>query len=482
MSPPRVIDVSDLDDEDPSESEDLEEEEEPEEPEPVAAPQPAVGMGAIPKRPGASPKKKPARRSNQAPRAPREWDYAEVELLWPELLSCIGRPGHELQNDNVGNVEIRVSRIEPPPAMVVGRFEASLCSGDQSKNPGDAILDAIDDYCHLPTCQPYTNARYDILFVWKAGPKAGKVIARGRAMRPAPSVIVEQRKAMSSRVGMGAAQQSGYFAPHSQPVVGSYPPQPMMGYYPAQQQQPQQSLGMDPYTKHLVDQLVAQNNEMRRELAEMRGQPAPPPIAAPGPQTSEDSIVDKVVNRLSPMISKAVGLGNAQPGSLQAMAGQFLDHMTKKTFAQMTASFDSALSGVAAEPAEKPEVAEPEAPKDPTDDLPFDLIELKTTWPDGSKVHFAKSREKDGPSIMGMHPLGAMLGNPFFINKVTEAAAAGASRVANALGGAAERMVGVGQAPQQQLPQAPAANAPVIDTTATPTPEQQANGRGWPQV
>jgi hypothetical protein len=470
--------VDDLDSEQPEE-----EEEELEEPEPV-------GVAAVPT-PGPTRVAKPKTRAGRVQFNPRkppdsaQWAEADAEALWPEVLSTLGKTGHAYQQNSAYDFEMRVVRISPPPKETVNRFDCSALQGDGSINPGDLLVRMVDDYCHLPT-PTLGECKYECNIVWKAGRLAGRRIARGILVRPPAQEIIARRNAGTPPRFAGAP----YYAPPQ-------PTQPQ--YYPSPAAYPPAAAGTDRY---LLEQLVHQLNSTRGELATLRGQPPPPPIAAPAPPPiSEDSIVEKLFQKVAPMLGRAAGAGfgaaaGVPAGSkLEAMMGNFLGQALEATLNTVTSRFQASLKGEPMGAADEPVAAAAEVvAENPEDSLPFTAVKLGGKWGDGRDVYYTASKDGKGP--FGTHLGGFAACNPFVIEKFAEVASGGVQRITNAVAGVVERMTSgaiVGGVPAMGVGQQPQHPQVTIDTTATeapPPPPPPAyvpptvpNGQsGWPQA
>jgi hypothetical protein len=261
--------------------------------------------------------------------------------------------------------------------------------------------------------------------------------------------------------------------PAQPPSFNPYGPPP---YYP-------QNLSSDPNARYYMDQLFQQLNDARRELAELRGQPPPPPVQGMPPVSPEVASLRAEMAEMKAMLRGAVGLGRAPTDGdqFQSMAGALVRDVTQRTFAKLREGFqaglDEAFSPAEPEPINAapavPLTPEQQAAKENADareDLPYRAVQLEGRWADGRPVVYPKSKDGSGP--FGMNLAGFVMENPWLMEKgvgvVAQAASAGVGKITEALGTAAQRMVAgaAQQAPQIGL----GANAPqrTIDTTGTP--------------
>lgn len=425
------------------------------------------------------------------------WQERDVELLWPEILRELGKPGGFYASESAHNVEIRVRRVAPPPGVTVGRVDGVACVGEEGLSPGEKLVDLIDDYCHIPTCGG-AETRYEVYFVWKAGVRAGQTISHGPITRPTPSAIYSAR---SARMRANTRQQSGPGMPQTMPMpqpygqqpygpygypggpygYPGYPVQPQMypppyGYPPpglgampqqGQQQQPQMQ-HPDPMVMHLIGTLTEQLNETRRELAEARGQPAPQPVTVPipppaPPQQQNESIDIMIARGVAAGIRSIPGLGAAPQGGTSDIGSRILkgvEQLTESLVMQglrrAGATMEAGMrvqAAAAGEPEPAPDPNESHAAEvipqeDPKENLPFQQVTLEGKWANGQQVVYTPS--KDGTGVGGIHLGGFVANNPFVLEKLTEAASAGIGRIMESMADLAQRAVtpkGPGQQP-----------------------------------
>lgn len=536
-----------LEEGDEEEGEEEGEEEEEDEPR-VAQPPPRVAARApaLPRRTNKK-SRKGSKQDAASTRFPAEpvWQEKDVELLWPEILATLGKPGSFYESRSAYDVEIRAMRLEPPPKMMVGRFEGSNCLGDGTINPGDAFIEAFDDFVTIPA-NTSTAVRYDVQFVWKGGSEAGKCFARGIMARPSSAEVWRLRAARMRegvrRGNMGSGQEQGQPGPGpgfgTTPPMPGYPsPQPGYGYapqvspygmppqgpygyqpaypypqpgypygYPPPQQQREEQLS--PAVQQLVSTLTEQLNVTRKELADMRGQPAPPPVqvpvgvaAAPQQQVPED--LDTRIARSVVSAMRAVGLGvqpaagaGPAPNDIGTRILRGVEQLTESLVMQGLKRAGAAMetgmrvqAQAAGEPEEVPDptashAAEVVQPENPTETLPFQQVTLEGRWQNGAPVVYTPAKEGQ-TSVMGVHPMGFITANPFVLEKITEAASHGLGRIVDALGDAATRMT-AGGAPHvvHSTPRS------AVDASPTPSPQEappppspppvEGGGSGWP--
>jgi hypothetical protein len=503
---------------------------------------PRVGIAAAPA-PSARVNKKSRKgskadaRATRMPAAPTEpvWQEKDVELLWPEILRELGKPQGFYEMRSAYDVEVRALRLEPPPKMMVGRFEGSLCLGDATINPGDAFIEVFDDYITIPANMT-TSVRFDVQFVWKGGPQAGTCFARGIMARPSASEVWRMRAARQRegvrRQNMGGGGQGGPeglggapaqampgygpqgYPPPQQPYgyPQQYPPQYLpQGYqpaYPYPYAPPQaQSQELSPAVQQLVSTLTEQLNVTRRELAESRGQPAPQPIPIPQataqpaqpPQDFATQVAQGVVAGL-----RAVGLGAGAsaappaPGAAlgerllagaAAMTEQIIGEALKRTStsigmamkAQSVAAGEPEPVGVASDESHAAEVVPVDNAKD---SLPFQEITLEGKWNNGQPVVYTPAKEGQ-TSFMGVHPMGFITANPFVLEKLTEAASTGLGRIVETIADVAQRATTPGGPQVVRRTPSNAVDATVQEAVSSPPPPPPVDGEGesgsgWP--
>jgi hypothetical protein len=385
------------------------------------------------------------------------FNYNEAELLINEVFDRIAKKGKSPYD-----MAIRVSRLMPERQQIGSAFPAELLVGDDTKTPGDKLIDYVTDNYHLPiTPGPM---KYDIAFVWKVG---AQIYTRGTLSLPAAAEILAMRAAQRRNASAAYTPPPNYataagFAGTPQYTQPTHYAVPQHYAPPAQQTQDTSSIVAElSYLRGALNEALTAAREGRQPNI----QPPPPPVgvAAP-PKDSESDTVAKVVAVLSAMglIQKpnAVGVAAPPPQPPPAMAAEAVSSVTSfKTMVDQVRS----LRGLGAELNHifgddedgTPEAAiapvQPIVQEKPDDGLPFVVTEVPAKWPDGSPVQMARNKESKDIDWVG-----AGFSNPYVVGKLMD----GASKLMEAAANAAAKFsgmqgnVGVGEAKEMSTPAA----------------------------
>jgi hypothetical protein len=437
-------DLPDLDDD--NEEGDDEEEEEREPP-----PQPE---GASPRRGPGRPRKSPSPRTSgvgatPTPQAEKyQWRNRDVENLWPEILHQLAVHYHRPPHD----VDIRVKRMEPQEMLLGQPFNGGTVAGSEGQAASTQIVNKITDEYHMVSgCAG--PASYKIEFIWRAN---SQVLKWGIIKLPSPDAIMAVRQQQAR-----LQQQQAYASPMMPPQYpGSYPAppygqQPPYQGFGAPQAQATQAPQGDAAMRAELGYLRGTLDEVLRAQREGRQPSIQPPPPAPGEPISEDRIVARVVEALR--ASGAIGMGAPPPApppaapppaatatdQFQQSVQSIMQTMVQGALKRVASNVESAFrgEGLGAAPAEA--VAEVVPEEKPEDLLPFRVVPVpESKWPDGRPVNFA--RKPDG----NIDYQGALMSNPFIMEKLGDAAA-------GLVGSVSEVIKGIGRASIPTSPQGP---------------------------
>jgi hypothetical protein len=356
----------------------------------------------------------------------------------------------------------------------LGSFSLYTLQGQ--RHPGELLQDYVTDSYHLRrTDDPAT---YDIRVVRARG---GGGLTRAKLdLGSAQEIHAIRKQQEEARRAVPPSYQAptGYGAPAYQA-----PPQPPSFMYPGGgvgAPAPAAAPGEDPtirdlradlqYTKGLLDEALRAAREGRAPNIPPQGFAAPP--SAPLTEERIVTLVTSTVSKVVPEILRGAGVGAPPPPpAVDPMAKLMQDglqmavrEIITQSLGAVTSQIKTAVSGigkpVAAAQTEQPEPPPP--PDNPSDRLPFELIETKAKWPDGRPVIYPVDRETG--DISGQ---GALFGNPFIAEKgmeiikvIAETGKAFAERVKlldgstvvsrTPPGAVNGNPVGAGAAPQQQ--------------------------------
>lgn len=440
----------------------------------------------------------------RVPTTPPVWREKDAELLWPEILSELGKIGGYYAGRSVHDVEIRVQRIAPPPSVTLTRFEGIAVAQDTEINPGDALINYLDEYVHHPSGGGQ-QVSYQLHFLWKAGAEAGKCLAKGTIVRPPSSSIYAMKTAAGrAAMKMGAGSAPPPTQPYGQPPSPPYMHPPQQPGYPAPQQTyaQQTSYGMPPFVGDMLAQLTAQQqqqfgalvdqlNQERSENARLRGQPPPAPVIVPASATPPEDLDARIAKTVAVTL-KALGIGAAPapapvptpppappPQSPAAKLGEeLLSSALSMLGEQMKERLADVIGGGPAQAVAEVATAAvgavtggaaPQAPlvkpADPKESLPFQEVPLHNRWPDGSQVVWPIA--KDGEGVFGIHPMGAIMGNPYLTGRIMDAAGSQIGRVMGAVADIAQKVATAPNPPGAASSSQPAPAPP------PPPPSQQ---------
>jgi hypothetical protein len=413
--------------------EDEEEGEEEEEDEPAVAqapvrPQPHVRQRARRSDAGIA---KPAK-SHQS-----NWQNKEADLLWGEILQ-------KMQSTGTTPYEMKISVSINNPAdgglsQKLTEFEASSVMGGGDLSPSEALTRRVEDAVHLPSGYPGPR-QYQIRFLWKNN---SHIYAMGLLNLPSPQQILAIRAQQNAETtdhapmpGLGQPPRQ----PQQQPAwQGPYYP-PQYGYPGQQPQPPYMPPGYPPPYSGEMEQLRGELQREREQNARNQGMleeiiraqregrapnvppPAPPAatagLGAPPPQAIDVAAAIKAGIVEAVTLLGGVGMGrpqtqtSAMEASLLKATNEMVSGILHATLKQVSKGMERGVIGLGAPEEEEAEPAPIVPPPDPKDGLPFEAIELAQTWPNGSKVVYARSKETGG-----IHPLGAVMGNPYVMEQ-----------------------------------------------------------------
>jgi hypothetical protein len=411
-----------------------------------------------------------------------KWVATDADHLWAEMiqyLNAIHRSPQELS--------ITVTRYDEQSNRV-GWIDAGSVLGGPTVGPAETLFNALQRI-HLSS-GVQTPMLYRARFCWK---RTGTVFGTGSLQFPAPSEIMTSRQvrmmaeAASPPPGLGYYPQPGAYAPPSpqQPPPQAAPQQPAPPpppYYPYPYPPPPTGTGTDPLILQELAYLRGQMDETRRANAEGRPpnilpQPAPPPAppAGVGGLTEGDltNIVTRVVSALGgprpaappplppppppPTPSGLTGIGSTLEQAISASLSRVVQTAIQRAEKQMVSSVIGA-AGLGAPPADDGDGDDPEPTPEvvpqvePRELLPFEAIELKQKWGNGSPVVYAKDLDSGQPTFMGTNVMGVALTNPFLLEKLSEGVNALMVTGAEALKRATTSSIGARPQPQQPPP------------------------------
>jgi hypothetical protein len=495
-------DLEDLEDEEEEEEEE-EQESVPAPPEPTPPTPPAAApAGRIPAHPQKRRRKRAATGVAGAPSVVEglSWKNREADLMWGEMLQKLQATNHSPWEIGIAVLSLNGSLIgdgRSGGAMKLGSFEGSSVMGDQAMSPGDALVRKVEDSFHLPSGNQGPGL-FEIQFFWKTN---SQIYGRGRLQLPPRQQIMAMREQQMREQqspqwgpppqGFGAPmqQRGGWQGPYYQqppmmpPYGHGYPPP--YGYAPPQSQQPQ---GVDPSIKQMLEMLVAQNNELARQNAELRNQPPPAPMPVPqmpvaqqpaAAQPSTEELVERgVAKALAVLTGGRIGIGapQQQPSQGSAMEAQLhkatadmMGNLLTKTLGLVAKGIERSVSaglGAPQLPEEQPESELVEPPK-PEDSLPFSAIELESTWHDGRKVTYPVKKDTGEVDWLAV-----LFTNPFLAEKMADG-------VNNVMGAVSDAVKKVGVGGPHIVSRVPSAAQDANDTPSQTQEGRTGFGSGW---
>lgn len=304
----------------------------------------ATGVGA--------PTVRPAGRTGSFPTSEEAQIPNEADLLWPYIIEEVAQKGFSPYD-----MEIRVERKTPLPAIPMLTFDASSVMGDQMTSPATALRQFIENWIHLPS-GVMGPALYTVHFCWKNKAlffRRGEIQVGSRNELLAMQMATQARQSQAGAAGMGSLpsfpqqpqqpQQQQQQNPHVPPLPQPWPPQPQayapwgVGAPPPQPQQQQ----FDPDAerakiRHELEREM-EITRMRQELDDLRRRPQyappqppqyggyPPPqqqrrgVGAPPPQyppqqyESED---DRIARVVVTVLRQSGVIGQPQPQGVGA--------------------------------------------------------------------------------------------------------------------------------------------------------------------
>lgn len=433
---------------------------------PVEPPAKPKGKGGRPRK-NPPPAAAPQPQSPQPPRAPpaparlagpETWP-AEAELVWPLLLEWLaaGNDTGIPMGPEVIRIHLRrlSSGYQPgPPVPLSPPIEGEVVAGNPEMLPGDMLREYIIECYHLPIAK--YGARYKVDFIWRTGPRIGKMIRSADFYGPDPSEILSLRRAQEMRKQQqpqngfgGYMPQMGRFGalgtapgmpqqpPWQQPY--GYPQQPAYGY---PQPQPYAS---DPQMQFELERarerearLQGQLDSVMQALRDGRD-PSAAVIAANMNAAASGGSGNTVTEVIAALVQLGVitppgraGFGAAAPAApapapVAAPPSPPQPTQPAGPPADPLASVEAAISTFGrlkkmARMVESLTVDTVEATAEPVDDPAakedgLDWVAQSTggKWPDGTDMRFA--RKKDGT---GVNWTGVLFENGFVGQKVME--------------------------------------------------------------
>jgi hypothetical protein len=351
----------------------------------------------------------------------------EADSVWSELVIWLPKVGLTPYD-----VYAQVKRITPPAPdggpFPVGQIRGQAIVGGDGIAPGQAFIDYMIRYIHLPTMQG--PAKYDVEFRRTAN---GEIISKTQMNLPDRQVCLAmiaaaEQAQMASPGGPGLGAPPIRSAPLAPPPAsqGWVPPAPPPGYFAAPAVPPEM-WGM---MQTMMAEAFSAAREGRQPVMPQPGVAQPPPI-------DRNLLVQEVTAGVLVALQKA-GIGvapvqapppvQASPGatntvsglagSVEKMMGSILESAVKTLGANLEKSVKQSMGmgapGVAEEEAEPEAPAEPEKPEDM---LPWQAAATGATWGDGRPVNFAKNKETGN-----IDPMGLIMTNPVIGEKAMQIA------------------------------------------------------------
>ena len=417
-----------------------------------------------------------------------KWQNKEADLQWGEILQDLqdrGQTAHEMK--------IYISVEENGQVQKMLELEGASVMGEDG-SPSDALTNKIIDCVHLPSGYPGPR-KYVVRFLWKSNSNVYGIgfcnlPSAQQIMRMRAQKIAENTDFSPMPTGMGRPQPQyppQYGQPQqSPPDWRMYPPTPYGYGYPMPP--PQES----PELIELRSQLAREREDSARqkgmleEILRAQKEGRAPNLqqtsaglgAVPPPPVDVSAAIQKGIIDGLALISGGKGLGAQQRSGLEESmtktTNTLIEGMMNAAMKMVSSSMQKTITGLGSPQEEEDEVipAEVVPPPDPKAGLPFETIELDQKWPDGSKVGYARSKETGN-----IHPLGAIMSNPYVMAKGGEAVA----KLAETLTDAIKHVGMAGPHVVHRIPDAAqaagiAAPAPAMPI---PVPTESDLGGGW---
>ena len=465
------------------------------------------------------PLERPAGKAPSAPQSFARSGVSEADLVWNQV--CEWLPGSNdpaLPTRSPFDVTIQVRRTWPPHASGLAQpigqgFSGSAVAGSGTTLPGQALINFITRYVHLPTTdQPAT---YDLLFFKKG---TGALLTSGRLPMPsgpecrAMMAAAEQAERVEASPGLGLppVPPGPSAAPRAPEGYGAYPspwqaPPPWGFGYPPQAPPAVDAatLGELSYLRGALSEALSAAKERRDPVIP----PAPPGLANP-PRLTDDELVERITNRVlqglrgagmanppqvaAPMPAAPSGPGAGLAKMVEQAVGSIFETSLKTFVGEMEKGIKKSI-GAGAPPRDEEPGDEPPAqivpPENPEDGVPWKSYPVGANWSNGQPVKLALDKESGGPSLMGL-----AMTNPIFAEKLMG--------IAEGLGQAVQEVVrkvaGAPQGPQvvshippgaidgtphvaPMAPMAPMAPPPMPPMPQGPQPQAQPQGWGAPR-
>lgn len=489
-------------------------------PPPQAAPPPGLPSGA-----GFGAASRPAGKTGHYPSVADTKLSNDGDVLWMQIIDEIQANGFSPYD-----MEIRVKRLSPHPAVQLGTIDGASVVGDASTSAGTALRDGVINWFVLPS-GVNAPSLYELNFCWK---NKAQFFRRGELQLPSRNEIIAMRQAeyarqSASNVGAGYVPQPPpprpRQAPQMEPHAEPWQPAPWQGGLGA----PSPSFDPD-LERQKIRQELERENEMQRlrhEIEELRRRPPPqqpmypPPYGYPSPmvpnggprargaggyppayppmppygqpQSDDDRIASIVVRTLTQMgvAPQPAGVGASPPQNPVVAAGassvgeleQAVEAAMrfKKQFGRMKTIFsdDDDEERERSHAQHQQEEAEQGAPP---------KIRFQPTgqrWKDGRDVMLPIDQEGN-PVLPTSLPEAMTIGfaNPFILEPLAAGLGPALGALASRFAGAAS--AGVGAAPQIQVQQvqpeqqqyAPPAQ-PLPQPQQTQLPAPTSDDGGW---
>jgi len=372
----------------------------------------------------------------------------EADYIWNQICEWLPKSNDPaMPTRSPYDVMISVRRSWPPHAsglaQPVGQgFPGSAVAGGEGRLPGDALINFVAKYMHLPlTDQPAT---YDLTFFKKS---TGAVITSGRLPMPSgpecrAALAAAERAAVETN-GLGSppastlpeprrpapeppwAQQAQQAQPQQpwniQPAVYAMGGAPPWGY-PYAPPTPAGPVGIDAATMGELSYLRGALSEALAAAREGRAPmiappPIPTPVVAGPPRLSDDELIERVAARVlaglkgtpaqaAPPAPNPTALG--VNGMFEKAVGTLFETSLHAVVAGVQKSIKNGMGmgspagGTAYDDGPDEPPAAPEPPPNPQDAVPWTVAPVGSNWGNGQPVQIALDKETGNLSPMGL--------------------------------------------------------------------------------
>lgn len=272
------------------------------------------------------------------PQAPDPFDATPNEIPRdPSSMWTILRNQWIDSGRNIDDLQLLIFRTHVdgrplPKAQPVPPYpQGSQFSGDSLMTAGEQLVDYIESVAHRDM-----------------GPAEYRVHARnrhtGKTVRTSEGYPLEPyREIMKRRADVDEANRRKMYGTPSYAASRGAVASPPPGGIPA-------SPGMDPLTKHLLDTVLGQLNAANTRLAELQGQPPPPPVTMPAVGAAPVDPQEQFLKQLETQRRIAALLQPQQP----AVSPQIMEVVTalRTEVADLKAKLAVAQAGPPAPPAD----------------------------------------------------------------------------------------------------------------------------------